>query len=123
MKTFKVTYKTPEGRIFRTFIPSDDPLYMDRNYSNEIEIISIRTSVKLKYAHVCNKQINITNYKAYIAANMETKSFDFAYGKTASSAIAAVKRNNSPDWKDCYVWVVYIHENGEEEKINQLLKI
>ena len=43
-------------------------------------------------------------FKAYIAANKYTKAFDFAYGETESSAIAAVKRKNSPDWKDCIVW-------------------
>jgi len=58
------------------------------------------------------------NYKAYIAANSESQSFDCAYGRTAKSAITAVKRVNSPDWKDCYTWVVYIHSDGHEEKIN-----
>jgi hypothetical protein len=43
-------------------------------------------------------------YKAYIAANRYTKAFDTAYGATSSSAKGAVKRKNSPDWKDCYVW-------------------
>jgi hypothetical protein len=45
-------------------------------------------------------------YKAYIAANKHTPFFDSAVGKTEKSAIAAVKRKNSPDWKDCFVWVV-----------------
>ena len=40
-------------------------------------------------------------YKAYIAANKDTKAFDFALGTTKKSAIARVKRQNSPDWKDC----------------------
>lgn len=57
------------------------------------------------------------NYKAYISANTESKAFDFAYGTTAKSAIAQVKRQNSPDWKDCIVWAVYVHENGQEEKV------
>ena len=56
-------------------------------------------------------------YKAYIAANKDTKAFDFALGTTKKSAIARVKRQNSPDWKDCLVWCVYVHENGEEEKV------
>ena len=60
-------------------------------------------------------------YKAYIAANPYTKAFDFAYGKTAKSAAAAVKRKNSPDWKDCIVWVAYIHIDPDgEEKIQQI---
>ena len=58
-----------------------------------------------------------TNFKAYIASNPETKAFDFATGKTAKSAIATVKRRNSPDWKDCCVWCVFIHPDGQEEKI------
>lgn len=43
-------------------------------------------------------------YAAYIAANKYTKAFDVAYGNTEASAIAAVKRKNSPDWKDCFIW-------------------
>lgn len=44
------------------------------------------------------------NYIAYIAGNRYTKAFDTATGKTAASAIAAVKRKNSPDWRDCCIW-------------------
>jgi hypothetical protein len=57
------------------------------------------------------------NYKAYIAGTPESNAFDYAYGKSKESAIAAVKRQNSPDWKDCIVWCVYVHKNGQEEKI------
>jgi len=57
------------------------------------------------------------NYKAYIASTNESKAFDSAFGKTKESAIAAIKRLNSPDWKDCYVWCVYVHADGKEEKI------
>ena len=46
----------------------------------------------------------VKNYIAYIAGNRYTKAFDTAYGKTAESAMAAIKRKNSPDWKDCVVW-------------------
>lgn len=55
------------------------------------------------------------NYKAYISANKETKPFDSAMGVTEKSAIAAVKRANSPDWQDCVTWVVYVHDDGQEE--------
>lgn len=58
------------------------------------------------------------NYKAYIAGSNYSKAFDSDYGKTPQSAIAAIKRRNSPDWQDCAVWVVYVHDNGQEEKIN-----
>jgi len=54
-----------------------------------------------------------TTYKAYIAANKYTKAFDTAFGKTATSAIGAVKRKNCPDWRDCYVWVVQIIDGIE----------
>jgi hypothetical protein len=57
------------------------------------------------------------NYKAYIASTTESEAFDSAFGTTKESAIAAVKRKNSPDWQDCYVWCVYVHEDGQEEKI------
>jgi len=57
-------------------------------------------------------------YKAYIASGKGTQStFDSATGKTKGSAIGAVKRKNSPDWKDCYVWCVLLHENGTEEQL------
>lgn len=57
------------------------------------------------------------NYKAYIAANECTQAFDFAFGKTKESAIAAVKRKNSRCWEDCIVWAVFVHPDGQEEKI------
>jgi len=57
-------------------------------------------------------------FKAYIASNFYTPAFDSAYGASEQSAIATVKRRNSPDWKDCHVWAVRIHENGQEERIN-----
>jgi len=43
-------------------------------------------------------------YVAFISANRYSKAFDQAYGKTAKSALSAVKRKNSPDWRDCCVW-------------------
>lgn len=54
-------------------------------------------------------------YKAYIASNGHSQAFDNAAGKTAKSALAAIKRKNSPDWRDCCTWVVLIRENGEEK--------
>ena len=59
----------------------------------------------------------VKNYKAYIAGTNESKDFDSAFGKTKESAIATVKRRNSPSWKDCCVWCVYVHEDGQEEKL------
>jgi len=58
------------------------------------------------------------SYKAYIAANKETKAFDSAYGETPQKAIAAVKRKNSTDWKDCHVWSVFVYEDGQEERVD-----
>lgn len=60
---------------------------------------------------------NEKNYKAYIADTNNSTAFDSANGKTKESAIAAVKRRNSPSWQDCCVWCVYVYENGLEEKI------
>ena len=57
------------------------------------------------------------NYKAYISGTRESKAFDYSYGVTRETAIAAVKRKNSPDWQDCYIWVVYKHEDGQEETL------
>lgn len=52
------------------------------------------------------------NYKAYIASTPESEAFDSAFGKTKESAIAAVKRKNSPDWQDCFVWCVCSRARG-----------
>lgn len=54
-------------------------------------------------------------FKAYIAANKFSAAFYFEFGDTAATAIAAVKIANK-DWRDCYIWCVYIHEDGQEEK-------
>lgn len=56
------------------------------------------------------------NYRAYIAGTNESNAFDSAKGKTKESAIAAIKRRNK-EWKDCYIWCVYVHRYGYEEKI------
>jgi len=56
------------------------------------------------------------NYKACIAGTKESKPFDHAYGATKESAIAAVKRRNSPDWKDCVITVYYVHGDGQLEQ-------
>jgi len=45
-------------------------------------------------------------YTAYIAGNKHSAAFDSATGKTVSSAVAAVKRKNSPDWQDCCIWII-----------------
>lgn len=52
-------------------------------------------------------------YTAHIASNSYTICFDTAKGKTPESAAAAIKRKNSPDWKDCFIWVT--GPNGEKE--------
>ena len=53
-------------------------------------------------------------WMAFIAANEFTEAFDTAKGKTAQSAIAAVKRKNSTDWRDCVVWA----NDGKGNKVN-----
>lgn len=58
-------------------------------------------------------------YKAYIASNKYTTAFDCAFGSHPTSAISAVKRKNSPDWRDLYIWCVCIDENGNERGLNE----
>lgn len=60
MKTSKVTYRTPDLKEFNTIVPfsgeaqvMDIINYMATMYDN-VTIISIRPTVKQKYAHVCN---------------------------------------------------------------------
>lgn len=47
----------------------------------------------------------MTDYTAHIAGNRHSQAFDSAKGKTPESAVAAIKRKNAPDWKDCCIWV------------------
>lgn len=59
MKTFKVTYRTSAGKIFRTIVPVETEaqvtLYMINHYDySNITIIAVRPSVKIKYAHYTN---------------------------------------------------------------------
>lgn len=44
-------------------------------------------------------------YTTHIAGNKHSQAFDHAKGKTPESAATALKRRNSPDWKDYCVWV------------------
>lgn len=44
------------------------------------------------------------NYTAYIAGTRYSVAFDEAKGITAESAVAAIKRKNSPYWHDCVIW-------------------
>ncbi len=44
------------------------------------------------------------NYKAFVAGNKETPAFDYGYGKTEKSAIAALKRKYSKDKEDLFFW-------------------
>lgn len=56
-------------------------------------------------------------YKAYIAANEHTKSFDHCYGTTRKSAEAAIKREWPRSWRDCCVWSVALLPGGESRDI------
>jgi len=60
---------------------------------------------------------NKKNYLAFIAGTKESKAFNRAWGKTKETAIAAVKRQNSPAWEDCIVWCVYVHDDGQMERM------
>jgi hypothetical protein len=59
----------------------------------------------------------VTHYKSYIADGPHSSAFDSATGRTPDSARAAVKRRNSPDWRDCVVWVVEVYGDGQERMI------
>jgi len=56
------------------------------------------------------------SYKAYIASNKDTVAFDSVISSTPKKAIGIIKRRNK-GWRDCCIWVVYLHNNGEEQKI------
>ena len=56
-------------------------------------------------------------YRAYIAANAHTPAFDSEINQSKMRAVKILKSRNSPDWKDCTVWVVAILNNNEEFKV------
>jgi hypothetical protein len=55
-------------------------------------------------------------YKAYIAANEYTPAIGSALSTTREGAIRNVKARYS-EHEELYMWVVYVHDNGQEEKI------
>ena len=113
---------TPEN--YASFInETDDDSHLDRVPTEEECRIAREKDANAPvedfsrfYAHKAYLKTE-RNYKAYIAGNKESRAFDSAIGKTKESAIATVKRRNSPDWKDCCIWCVYVHDNGQEEKV------
>jgi hypothetical protein len=64
MKMLKITYKTEEGKVFRTFSPvgcTDVQQYMNLNYTG-VEVIKVRPSIKVKYKKYLNieqKQLRV----------------------------------------------------------------
>jgi len=110
-------------------------IYLDKGGNEltrkEITAFNIEEARKLRNCFLADSMLNDLfkirvikkdkpelNYKAYIAGSRESKAFDHAYGTTAKSAIATVKRRNSPDWKDCYVWAVYLYGDGTERRVH-----
>lgn len=59
---------------------------------------------------------NKKRWKAYIASEGQEVAFASGYGKTATSAVAALKRRYSPYWREMLIWACYIHDNGAEER-------
>lgn len=111
MKKYKLTYLDKRGNELT---------------SEEITAYNIKEARKLASEKLANTMIGIKRiavtylgheykYKAYIAANRYSKAFDHAYGETGKSAIIQVKRQNSPDWKDCHVWCVELLPGGERK--------
>ena len=57
------------------------------------------------------------SYKCYIAENKHTTAFDSVTGKTDKSAMAAAKRKYSKNKNHLCFWVVYVHKDGQEQKL------
>jgi hypothetical protein len=58
-QTSKIIYKTDKGLVFKTIAPVSEMLafdYMRANY-NDIQILSIRRSVKAGYKKACNIRV------------------------------------------------------------------
>lgn len=56
-------------------------------------------------------------YRAYVAANKETQSFDCVFSQSKDSAERELRSRIGKDAKDLFFWTVYVHENGDEEKL------
>jgi len=110
MKTYKLTYLDKGGNELT---------------SEEITGYNIKEARKLASKKLANSmmgdlmRISVKymgpGYKAYISGTKESRAFDSAYGVTPRGAISAVKRRNSPDWKDCHVWCVELLPGGERK--------
>ena len=56
-------------------------------------------------------------FKAYVAANEETPAFDCVFSQSKDSGEKELRTRIGKDAKDLFFWTVYVHENGEEEKL------
>lgn len=56
-------------------------------------------------------------YKSYVAANKESHAFDHEYSNTEAGAENTLRKRIGPDEKDLFFWTVFVHENGDEEKL------
>lgn len=62
MNAHKVTYKTTEGKVFRTIVPKhlqgiEVNTYMTANYCNKITILSIKPTIDKGYKGVINYRV------------------------------------------------------------------
>lgn len=72
-----------------------------------------------EYQEVCNHfaYFRKLEHKAYVAENRESQAFDCIYSQTKDEAEKELKAKVGEDAKDLFFWTVYVHENGEEEKL------
>lgn len=59
----------------------------------------------------------MNNYKVYISANENSNAFDSVTASSQSGAMGKAKKTYRKNQKDLVFWCVYVHENGQEEKI------
>jgi len=74
---------------------------------------------KLLFSQAFNhfKYFRQLKYRAYVAENRESQAFDCVYSQTAHEAEKELKAKIGEEEKDLFFWTVYVHENGEEEKL------
>lgn len=59
-------------------------------------------------------------HKCYVAANIESPAFDYAYSISQEDAEKSLKNKIGNDSSDLLFWTVFVHPDGEEEKLPNL---
>lgn len=73
-----------------------------------------------EYQGACNHfaYFRKLKYKAYVAANIESPAFDYAYSISQEDAEKSLKNKIGNDSSDLLFWTVFVHPDGEEEKFS-----